>query len=69
MSDQDTLNQRTDDRISALEKGQKEIIDLLKPIAETYTTVSNLAKWLSALLVLISIVIGIILGWKDIFHK
>ena len=68
MSDQDTINQRLEDRVSDLEKGQKEIIDLLKPISETYTTVSTLGKWGSALLVLISIVIGIILGWRKVFE-
>ena len=66
---QEALNQKTEDRISALEKGQKDIIDLLKPIAETYTTVSTLAKWFMALAVFISITIGIIIGWKDILHK
>jgi hypothetical protein len=67
MSEQDTINQRLEDRVLALEKGQQDIINLLKPISETYTTVSNLSKWLSAFLVLVSIVIGIVLGWKQIF--
>lgn len=63
---QETINQKVEDRITALEEGQKEIIALLKPISQTYTTVSTLGKWSSALLVFISIVIGIILGWKKL---
>ncbi len=65
----DQQNQRQDDRITALEKGQEEILALLKPIAETYTTVSTVGKWGMAIMVFVSILIGIILGAKTLFNK
>lgn len=55
-----------DASILALQKGQAEILELLKPISETYVTVARLGKWLSAFLVLVSICIGIMLGLKEI---
>lgn len=65
--------QSYDKRITDLEymmrentKQHEEILALLKPISETYSTVSNLGKWLSAFLVLVSIVIGIVLGFKEL---
>lgn len=61
--------QRQDDRIQALEDGQKEILLLLRPIAETYTTASKLGKWFMALLVFISIGFGIVLSLKELFLK
>ena len=67
MSDQDVINQKTEDRLTALEKGQQDIIDLLKPIAETYRTVSTMSKWFMAFAVFVSILIGIVVGWKQIF--
>lgn len=62
----EALNQRQDDRISALEDGQKEILELLRPISETYRTASMLGKWVMALAVFISIAIGIIVSLRDI---
>ena len=47
----------------------KEIKDIIKPIAITYTTANTLLKWMMALIVLISIIIGIIVGWMQIFKK
>lgn len=40
----------------------KDIEAKLNPISETYTTVGSLGKWTMALLVAISIVVGIIWG-------
>ena len=70
-------NQERDDRLLALEKYSEslelkltEIRLLLKPIAETYTTVSSMGKLLTAVAVFISIIIGIIIGLKTILmHK
>lgn len=61
--------QRNEDRISALEKGQAAILDLLKPISETYRTVSLLGKWVTAFAVFISIVLGIIFSATKLFNK
>jgi hypothetical protein len=60
-------DQRQNDRIDALEKGQEEILALLRPIADTYSTASTLGKWAMALLVFISITLGVILSIKSIF--
>lgn len=46
----------------------KEVKDILKPITETYTTIARLGKWGTAILVFISIVVGIILGVKELFR-
>lgn len=58
--------QRQEDRIVALEKGQQEILNILRPISETYRTATMLGKWSTGLLVLISVIIGIILSIKQI---
>lgn len=60
-------DQKQEDRIIALEKGQEEILALLRPIAETYTTASTLGKWIMAFLVFVSVIIGIILGARNLF--
>lgn len=59
-------DQRQEDRITALEKGQKDILDLLKPISETYTTVSTMGRWGMAFMVFISILIGVVLGFRNL---
>lgn len=61
--------QQLEDRVDALERGQQDIIDLLKPMAETYNTATMLGKWLMAAAVFISICIGILLSLKDVFKK
>lgn len=63
------MTEHTEARIEALEKGQAEILRMLKPISETYTSVSTLGKWFMAFMVFISILIGILLGLKDYFFK
>lgn len=62
----DATDQEQEDRILALEKGQEAILELLKPIAETYTTVSTMGRWGMAVLVFISIMIGVVLGFKNL---
>jgi len=62
----DGLNQKQDDRITALEKGQDEILQLLRPISETYRTANILGKWTMGILVLASVVVGLIVGIKNI---
>lgn len=44
----------------------KEILALLRPIADTYTAAGTIGKWLMALAVFISIVVGIIVSFKGI---
>ena len=63
-----TIEQNHSDRIIALEEGQKQIIDLLQPISDTYKTVSKLGKWLVACVVFISVVVGILAGIKELKH-
>jgi hypothetical protein len=55
-------NKKQDDRIQALEDGQKEILELLRPIAETYQTAGTLMKWAQAILLMASVIIGILVG-------
>lgn len=69
MEEQRRINQKQDDRLENLEKGQEEIIKLLTPISETYTTVSLLGKWITAFAVLISIVIGIVIELKNLIKR
>ena len=47
----------------------KAINDKLTPIAETYQTVNTLGKWLTALLVFLSILGGVIWTWSKIIKK
>lgn len=70
------LDKTQDDRIIALESGQKkleegqeEMLKLLRPISETYRTVSTLGKWMMAVLVFMSIMIGVLLGFKSLFEQ
>jgi hypothetical protein len=62
-------NQLQDSRIDALEKGQADILALLKPISETYQTIAVLGRWGSAILVTISIFIGVVLGLREYFRN
>lgn len=64
----DAKHQQADDRITALEKGQGDILAILKPISETYQTISVLGRWGSAVLVAISILIGVVLGFREYFR-
>ena len=41
--------------------------EILKPISETYRTVTRVGKWGMAVLILISVIIGIVSGLKNIF--
>jgi hypothetical protein len=45
------------------------LLNTLKPISETYTTVSTMGKWAMAALVFISVLIGIIAGLKALWGK
>lgn len=44
----------------------KEIMDLLRPIADTYKTASTLGKWAVATAVFISIILGIVLSLRSL---
>jgi hypothetical protein len=65
MDTEERREQRQDDRIQALEEGQKEILALLRPISETYRTATMLGKWVTAMLVFISVCVGIVLSAKQ----
>lgn len=56
-------------RIGALEAGQKQILELLEPIAETYKTANMLGKWTMGIMVFMSILLGVILSLGKLFHK
>ena len=65
--------QKLKDEITALKKSDelnfqqhKEILDMLRPISETYCTVGKMGKWVMAILVFISILLGIVLTWLKI---
>lgn len=61
----DTLVRIEKDRIAR----HDEIMELLKPMSETYKTASTLGKWLMGAAVFISIMLGIILSLKSFIHK
>lgn len=63
------IEQRQDDRIAALEQSIVEIRDLLKPISETYSSVTRMGKWAMTVAVFISIVIGIIMGLRSFLNR
>lgn len=51
-----------------LEDAIIEIRDILKPISQTYTSASQIGKWMTATAVFVSIVIGVVLGIIKIVH-
>lgn len=51
-----------------LEKIQN-ISEALKPIADTYSTVSRMSKWIMAFLVFLSVLGGTIIAWTQIFKE
>lgn len=60
------LKQRLKEKEEKLDGEIKEIKDILKPLVETYGTAVMLGKWVMGLLVFISVLIGIILGIKNL---
>ena len=50
-------------------KQHKEMMELLRPISETYQTVGRMAKWFMALLVFLSVLGGVIIAWKAILKE
>lgn len=64
-----TEHDKQESRIIALENGQKEILDLLRPISDTYKTATMIGKWSMAALVFISVLTGTLLSVKDIIKK
>lgn len=50
-----------------IDLNHEELKKILTPIAETYGSVSKMAKWLMAVLVLVSIIVGILVGLKNLF--
>lgn len=62
-------DQHQDDRMVAIEKDIHEIKEILKPIAETYTTVSKVGSWVMGIAVFVSILIGVFLGAMQVLKK
>ena len=65
--------QKLKDKIDSLEQADsmntiehQKIMELLRPISETYRAVNLLGKWTTAILVFISILLGVIFGWVRI---
>jgi len=46
-------------------KEMQELKDLIKPMAENYIAASKLGKWMMAILVFVSVIVGIILSVKS----
>jgi hypothetical protein len=46
-----------------------EMIKLMRPISETYTTVGRMSKWIMALLVFLSVLGGVVWTWGNILKK
>lgn len=61
-----SVDQHQEDRIVALEKGQKEILELLKPISDTYKTATTIGKWTMGALVFASVTVGLLVGIKNL---
>lgn len=53
-------------RQNTLETNQREILELLKPISETYRTATIIGKWIMAGLVFASVVVGLLVGLKNL---
>lgn len=53
-------------RQEELDHSQQEILNLLRPIADTYRTATTLGKWAMGGLVFISVVIGLLVGLKNL---
>jgi len=53
-------------RITQLENQNKRILDILEPIADTYKSAGTIAKWTKAFLVFVSIIVGIIVGIRNL---
>ncbi len=51
------------------QKDMKAIMDLLYPISDTYKAASLMGKWGMAALVTISVCIGLVLSFKQLFNK
>ena len=47
----------------------KAINNKLSPISDTYRTVNTLGKWLMAVLVFLSILVGVIASYFSIFNR
>lgn len=67
MSEQEAKqNQLQDDRISALEKGQERILELLEPMADNYLAALKLGKWIMGGLLFTSAILGVLFGVKNL---
>ena len=57
------------DNFKAIREVLESMDKKLDPISETYSTVSTMGKWVIALMVFLSVVVGLIIGLKTLFNK
>lgn len=72
----EALKKNDEEAKTQMAKNHEEIMTLLTgqgvvlaPISETYKTATKLGKWLMAVVVFVSIVIGIVTGIQKILHR
>lgn len=58
--DLDQLRTERADDMEKIDKGMKKLADILEPIAQTYASASLVGKWIMAVAVFVSVVLGII---------
>mgnify|MGYP001613799762 FL=1 len=59
--------EKINDTLARLEETLRKQDAVLQPISETYRSVSKVGKWAMALIVFLSIVVGTLLGLKNLF--
>jgi hypothetical protein len=63
------MNQDLQHELDDLKQEIQELKEIIKPMAETYAAAVRIGKWTSALVVFISIMLGISLALKELLKK
>lgn len=69
---QDSFEQRLfrlEEMYKELKEQNNKILDVLTPISETYQTTTQVGKWVTGLMVFVSILLGVILSLKSLLKK
>jgi hypothetical protein len=61
------LDQKNDKIEEERRKRHEEVMSKLEPLAETFRAASTMGKWIMAFLVFVSILIGILIGIKQLW--
>lgn len=61
------MDEATKIQMEELKNEIKDLRDVIKPIAESYQAAVKLGTWATKLVVFISVAIGIIIGYKNLF--